>query len=202
MSLRGAGRGIGLELVRQAIERGHSVLAVARSSKNLPAGVKVVETDLTETGAAEKITETAAAMGHVDVLINSFHINSVVPFQVTKALRPLLRKSGNPKVVQMTSLMGSIADNGSGGYYSYRASKAALNMINKSLAKDYDWLTTVVVHPGWVKTDMGGPEAPTEVRESAAGIFLISTDGNFLGNDRTYVRFREIWTRVKALNSR
>ncbi len=53
--------------------------------------------------------------------------------------------------MHVSSRMGSIADNGYGGHYSYRASKAALNMINMSLARDNDWLTAVVVHPGWVK---------------------------------------------------
>ena len=73
----------------------------------------------------------------------------------------------------MTSMMGSIADNTSGGSYAYRASKAALNMINKSLSVDNSWLTTVVVHPGWVKTDMGGAGAPVEPRASALGIWKL-----------------------------
>ncbi len=53
------------------------------------------------------------------------------------------------------------------------ASKAALNMINMSLARDYDWLTAVVVHPGWVKTRLGGAEAPTSVEESAQGVWRV-----------------------------
>ena len=74
--------------------------------------------------------------------------------------------------------MGSIDDNSSGGYYAYRSSKAALNMLNKSLAMDNPWLTTIVVHPGWVKTDMGGSQAPLTVEESTEGIWkLIKSKG-------------------------
>jgi NAD(P)-dependent dehydrogenase (short-subunit alcohol dehydrogenase family) len=103
----------------------------------------------------------------------SFAVNSVAPFEVTQALLPLLRKSSRPRVAHITSRMGSIADNGSGGYYAYRASKTALNMINMSLARDHAWLTTVVVHPGWVRTQMGGAEAPVEPQSSASGIWRL-----------------------------
>src|SRR5690606_19018649 len=72
----------------------------------------------------------------------------------------------------VTSLMGSIADNGSGGAYAYRSSKAALNMANKSLAIDLRdrGITAVVLHPGGVKTDMGGAGAPIEAPESVRGM--------------------------------
>ena len=162
---------------------------VARDPRELSGQVKVVETDVTAVDATEQILRAAKDWDHVDVLINnagimtegetmddfltSFQINSVAPFLITKALLPLLKKSKSPKVVNITSLMGSIADNGSGGYYAYRASKAALNMINKSLADDFRWLTTVVVHPGWVKTAMGGPNALVETLESASGIWTV-----------------------------
>lgn len=78
--------------------------------------------------------------------------------------------------MNITSKMGSIADNASGGYYAYRASKTALNMINKSLSVDQPWLTSVVVHPGWVQTDMGGAQAPLPVTESAKGIWALALE--------------------------
>lgn len=187
--ITGASRGIGLELTKQALARRDDVLVVARDPRELSGQVKVVETDVTAVDATEQILRAAKDWDHVDVLINnagimtegetmddfltSFQINSVAPFLITKALLPLLKKSKSPKVVNITSLMGSIADNGSGGYYAYRASKAALNMINKSLADDFRWLTTVVVHPGWVKTAMGGPNALVETLESASGIWTV-----------------------------
>src|SRR5262249_2933625 len=109
-------------------------------------------------------------------------VNSVVPFEMTQALLPYLKKSKQPKVIHITSLMGSIEDNSSGGYYAYRASKAALNMINKSLTRDHSWLTSVVMHPGWVQTDMGGPQAPTSTRDSAQGIWQVI---NGLGSEKS-----------------
>jgi NAD(P)-dependent dehydrogenase (short-subunit alcohol dehydrogenase family) len=66
--------------------------------------------------------------------------------------------------------MASISDNASGGYYAYRSSKTALNMITRSLANDYPWLIAVALHPGWVQTDMGGLQAPTSIEESIAGL--------------------------------
>jgi short-subunit dehydrogenase len=81
-----------------------------------------------------------------------------------------LKRARNARVVSMTSLMGSIADNSSGGSYAYRMSKAALNMMNKCFSIEYPEFTSVVFHPGWVKTDMGGDAAPTTIEESVTGM--------------------------------
>lgn len=196
----GTSRGIGLELTRQALAAGHTVLAVAREperSKGLGElrsqygdRLQVLGVDLTDPEAPAKIHSAVQSWPQVDVLINnagilkdtiatedfmtSFHVNAIVPFQLTNTLLPNLRKSRAPKVVHLTSLMGSIDDNSSGGFYPYRASKAALNMINKSLAMDHEWLTTIVIHPGWVQTDMGGRGATTPPSESAAGIWKVA----------------------------
>lgn len=175
--ITGTSRGIGSELARIAKQAGHDVLAVDR---------KVV--DLRDPEAAAKIGEMCKPWGVVDILVNnagiyrkgtsredfqeSFLVNSIVPFEITQALALYLKKSTHPRVVHITSLMGSIADNGSGGSYAYRASKSALNMINKCLTVDCPWLTTQVIHPGWVQTDMGGEGAPTPITESAQGIWL------------------------------
>ena len=99
-----------------------------------------------------------------------FGVNTWGPMRVTRALLPLLRKSSNPVVVNMSSKVGSIADNSSGGAYGYRMSKAALNMFNKSFSIEQPEIISVVLHPGWVKTDMGGPNAPTTPEESVAGL--------------------------------
>lgn len=106
-------------------------------------------------------------LGHVR---ESFDVNTIAPMLVTQILLPALKKSSEPKLVNVTSLMGSIADNGYGHSYGYRMSKAALNMFTKTFAVDHKGITAFVVHPGWVKTDMGGSEAPTQPEESAAGI--------------------------------
>jgi NAD(P)-dependent dehydrogenase (short-subunit alcohol dehydrogenase family) len=189
--ITGTSRGIGLELCKQA--KGNLILAVARQpqeSAELEAvGVQTLAVDLRDAEAPAKIAAVVKNWGSLDLLINNagvykgdetaedflttFHVNCVAPFLVTKALLPALQRSGAPKVVNITSKMGSITDNTSGGSYSYRASKAALNMINKTLAADNPWLTAIVVHPGWVQTDMGGMGAPVQLKDSATGIWSL-----------------------------
>jgi len=102
----------------------------------------------------------------------TYSINALGPLRVTGALLPQLREGTTKKVLHLTSGMGSIGDNTSGGAYGYRMSKAALNMGNRSMAIDLkrDGIHAAVINPGWVKTDMGGEGAPVAVAESAAGI--------------------------------
>ena len=92
---------------------------------------------------------------------------------VTQALLPCLERAAAPKVVNISSLMGSIEDNSSGGTYAYRMSKAALNMFTKTFAVDFPKIATLTMHPGWVKTDMGGANAPTEKTESVKGLLKV-----------------------------
>lgn len=200
--ITGTSRGIGLEMAHQALDRGDQVLAVARlpeRSRELQdlrrrygRLIEIFTADFNYPETVSKVALVTERWSHVDMLINnagvfrqgeslrdfneSFQINAVMPFMLAKSLLPALKKSSSPRVVQITSRMGSISDNKSGGYYVYRASKAALNMINKSMAADHPWLTTVVIHPGWVKTDMGGREALVEVQDSAAGILRIARE--------------------------
>lgn len=188
--ITGTSRGIGLELTKQAAAKGHQILAIARNAQALAGlNVQALALDLTDPEATAKIENAVASWAHIDILINnagvyrtdqtvddflqSYHINCVVPYLTTKALLPLLKKSQHPKVIQMTSKMGSIADNSSGGSYSYRCSKAALNMVNKNFSIENDWLTAVVIHPGWVQTDMGGVGARTPVSEAAQAIWSL-----------------------------
>lgn len=200
--ITGTSRGIGLELARQALQRGDRVLAVARQPerstglqdlrRSFPKLLDIFTADLSYQESPGKINLAVAKWSHVDVLINnagifrngeslrdfqeSFQINAFMPLMVTRALLPMLKKSEYPRVVNVTSKMGSITDNASGGHYAYRASKCALNMIAKSMSLDYPWLNTVVVHPGWVKTDMGGSGAITPVPESANGIWTLALE--------------------------
>jgi NAD(P)-dependent dehydrogenase (short-subunit alcohol dehydrogenase family) len=111
-----------------------------------------------------------------DKVVESFQINTVGAIRMTQSLLPLLQKSKKPKLIHITSLMGSIEDNESGGAYAYRISKAALNMFSKSFSKDFPEISSAVVHPGWVKTDMGGNGAPTSPEESAKGIHQVISD--------------------------
>ncbi|MEM6513750.1 MAG: SDR family oxidoreductase [Pseudomonadota bacterium] len=101
-----------------------------------------------------------------------FDINVFTPLALTELLFDKLRRADNPVVAMMSSQLGSIENNLSGGLYVYRASKTAVNAIMKSLAinlKD-DGITSVSLHPGWVKTDMGGPNAQVPVSMSASGL--------------------------------
>ena len=197
----GASRGIGLELTRQLLARGERVTATARDA-GAPALVELAKqfTDRLTIAALDvadpaSIDRFAASVGDVtvDALINNagvignhggldalsmdnalavYATNAVGPALLTRALRAQLKRSSSARVLHVTSGMGSIGENTSGGVYAYRMSKAALNMASKCLALELasDKILSAVINPGWVKTDMGGSGAPTEVRESAAGI--------------------------------
>lgn len=172
----GANRGIGLELARVLAARGDSVIATCRtSSPELDAlGVRVeagvdVSDDLSVTELADRLADV-----ELDLLVNNagilqmdrlepldsesirrqFEVNALGPLRVTAALLPRLH--GGAKVALVTSRMGSITDNTSGGAYGYRMSKAALNMAGSSLAQDLKSreIAVAVLHPGMVATDM------------------------------------------------
>lgn len=95
-------------------------------------------------------------------------VNTLGPMRITRAFLPLLRRGREPRLVHLTSLMGSVADNGSGGSWAYRLSKTALNMASRNMAiqLEGEGIPSVVIHPGWVRTEMGGPSAPLSVEES------------------------------------
>lgn len=103
-------------------------------------------------------------------LTKSFEVNTFGPMYVTRALLPQLERAKLPKVVHITSKMGSIADNRSGGHYAYRMSKTALNMFHSCFAAEFPKIVSLVLHPGWVQTQMGGEQAPVQVIDSAEGL--------------------------------
>lgn len=104
--------------------------------------------------------------------LETFRVNAIAPRQVVEALLPQLRKAGKPCIALLSSKMGSMADNASGGSYIYRSSKAALNAVGVSLARDLReaGILTLILHPGWVLTDMGGPNAEITVSESVTSM--------------------------------
>jgi NAD(P)-dependent dehydrogenase (short-subunit alcohol dehydrogenase family) len=108
----------------------------------------------------------------VQDLVRAFDVNTAGPLRVTRALLPLLRRGRDKRLVQITSLMGSIADNTSGGAYGYRLSKAALNMLVKNMAHELgrEGFIALAVHPGWVQTRMGGSAAPMAQEEAVEQI--------------------------------
>jgi NAD(P)-dependent dehydrogenase (short-subunit alcohol dehydrogenase family) len=121
----------------------------------------------------------------------TFDVNATGPLRVAVALLPHVRRGTAKKLVHVTSGMGSITDNTSGGYYAYRMSKAALNMMSRSLAVDLrpEGITSIVINPGWVQTAMGGASAPTPVDESVRGI-LRAVDGATIADSGEFLNWK------------
>ncbi len=101
-----------------------------------------------------------------------FAVNTMAPAKMVEAFGPLVGRGQRKLIVNISTRMASMTDNSSGGAYAYRSTKAALNAVTKSLAIDLapDGITVIAVHPGWVKTDMGGDGAPLPVPDSAAAL--------------------------------
>lgn len=204
----GANRGIGLELARQLNARGAIVVAVCRkSSPELDALRVRVEcgVDVTAPAAWSRLAERLAH-DDIDLLIHNagvlfgdsledvdvdevraqFEINAIAPLFLTRALASRLHTGA--KVALITSRMGSIGDNGSGRYYGYRMSKAALNAAGVSLAHDLKprGVAVVILHPGSVRTEMTRGQGMIEPEESVRGLLQridelkLETSGRFL----------------------
>lgn len=190
----GANRGIGLELCKQLDDHGYDVIGVCRKrSGQLNAlGIRVHENIDVTNGDDLKTLVNDLAGTRIDWLVNNagllertdfenienqldacrrlFEINSLAPVRVTRALSNHLNDDG--KVFIITSRMGSIADNTSGGAYGYRMSKAAVNAAGKSLAEDLRERNIAVglLHPGFVRTDMTGNEGFVDAAQAAQGL--------------------------------
>lgn len=188
----GSNRGIGLEVCRQLAARGDGVVAACRAaSPALTAlGVEVLEgADIATDEGLDRLREGAgdAAIDALWVVAgvlrrvplegldpgairDQFEVNALGPLRAVAALRP--RLGPGAKVGLLTSRMGSVADNTSGGHYGYRMSKAALNMAGKSLAVDLAdaGVAVALLHPGYVRTDMTGGQGFIDTPESARGL--------------------------------
>lgn len=213
--ITGAGRGIGLEMARQLRARGDEVVGTVRDEANAGAlreiGAQIETVDVSDPTAIEALGARLSERA-IDVLVNNagigrfggavkdltaeelhryFAVNAVGPILVVKALLSALRMGATKKIASITSTMGSIGDNRAGGAYGYRSSKAALNMLNASLALELqrDGFTCLVLNPGWVQTDMGGPSAPTPVDASVRGLLRVidgatpDDTGRFINHD-------------------
>ncbi|KAI4484659.1 hypothetical protein M0804_007225 [Polistes exclamans] len=120
-------------------------------------------------------------------LINNVFINTIAPIMLAKALLPLLKIASKNNetennmsinraaIINMSSILGSITLNDQGGFYSYRCSKAALNAATKSMSIDLkdDGILVICLHPGWVRTDMGGNNAPMDIDTSISNILNV-----------------------------
>ncbi len=122
-------------------------------------------------------------------------VNTLAPLKMAECFLPHLEAGKMKMIASITSRMGSIADNNAGGHYIYRSSKAALNAAARSLALDLAprGITVIVFHPGWVKTDMGGPNALIDAETSVGGMRAViegagpKATGRFFNYDGTEV---------------
>lgn len=200
--ITGANRGLGLEFARQYVADGWDVIACCRDPDGADAlkdlGVRVEALDVADEASVEALAERLAGEP-IDLLVNNagtaggrrgrvfgqvdkanfettLAVNALGPLLVTQGLAGNLKAAADAKgtavVAVVSSKMGSMADNGSGGAYVYRASKAAANAIGRSMARDLldDGILTVILHPGWVRTDMGGPGGLIDAPESVSGL--------------------------------
>ncbi len=211
--ITGAGRGIGAALAAVLEERGHDVIRGVRQPGSTGSG-KQIALDVSERASIERAA--AALEGQkLDIVINNAGIfgyrgaglgtiddavwhevmttNVMGAYRVAEAFLPHLRAGSERKLVTITSRMGSMGANTTGGEYIYRSSKAAVNAVMRSLAVDLapEGFIVTLLHPGWVRTEMGGPGAAIDTGTSAAGLADVITglapeqSGGFFNYDGT-----------------
>jgi NAD(P)-dependent dehydrogenase (short-subunit alcohol dehydrogenase family) len=193
--ITGANRGIGLEMCRQYHARGDAVIAVCRKRSSELEALEVEIIDAVDVRQLEDLEVLRRTLDgrQIDTLLNvagvlrneslgdidaravdrirlQFETNAIAPLLVTQALMDLIPAGG--KIGILTSRMGSIADNDSGGRYGYRMSKAAVNAAGKSLAVDLKprGISVALLHPGFVRTDMTGHQGLIDADESVRGL--------------------------------
>ena len=215
--ITGASRGIGRALALTMAARGHEVIAATRQPSPDDAGATVgrsIRLDVTDPSSIA-LAAARLADAPLDILVNNAGIfgyrgaglgriddqvwhevmatNVMGAYRVAEAFLPHLRRGKARKLVTISSRMGSMGANNTGGEYIYRSSKAAVNAVMRSLAIDLapEGMTVVVLHPGWVRTDMGGRNAALDVATSAAGLAGVierlrpSMSGGFFDYDGT-----------------
>lgn len=216
--ITGANRGLGLEFVKQYAMSNYEVIACTRKLTKkddlhklqlVYKNISIYALDVKNFLSIDQFSKTFkkpidilinnagvypdSSIDHIDyeAWLDAFKINTLAAFKITRAFLPHLKKGDLKKVASLTSKMGSIDDNSGGSEYLYRSSKTALNMVMKSLSidlKPYD-LALITLHPGWVRTDMGGPNGLIDAVESVAGMkhqidkLSIKTTGQFIAYD-------------------
>jgi len=184
--------------------------ALNKLSSQYPELIKIHPLDVADHAQIERLAQTLANES-IDLLINNaginpasdasgfghtnyaewmsaFSINTMAPLKMAEAFAKQIARSKQKTIITLTSLMGSIADNSSGGSYLYRTSKTAANMVVKSLAIDLrqQGIIAVAFHPGWVKTDMGGPNAMISAAQSVTGMRQVISSLTVAGSGKFY----------------
>ena len=219
--ITGANRGLGFGFVKSFLAKNINVICTTRNisgskellecKKNHPNNLEILELDLLEENS-ENILSDLLSDKPIDIFINNagvgnsnqrfgvvsskpwldvLKVNLIAPLTLTQSIIENIKKGSEKKIYFLSSQLGSIGDNTSGGMYIYRSSKTALNQVVKSLSVDLKpmGITVISLHPGWVKTDMGGPNAPVQIDESIKGMMQVidKTDirdtGRFLNYD-------------------
>jgi len=203
--ITGTNRGIGLEFVKHYIKNNEKVIATCRNRnsakdllelENTTNNLSLVELDVSNPNSINNFTSKIAGLP-IDTFISNagvsgpkniefgnfdakewldvFNINTIAPLLITQKILKNLRLGKDKKLAFISSKVGSIEDNTSGGMYIYRTSKTALNQVIKSLSIDFkeDNFIVVALHPGWVQTDMGGPNALIDTKTSVKGLIEV-----------------------------
>ena len=198
--ITGANRGLGLEFVKEFTEKNYKVIATCRDLNSSSDLSNLAKSNLTiqlhqlDVSNTKNIQDLSDHLKNepIDILINnagiyrsgsfslvnkdswieSFVTNTIGPYEVIENFLPNILQGLEKKIVSITSKMGSINDNTSGGSYIYRSSKTALNSMMRSLTHDLKShnIATMTLHPGWVRTDMGGPGGWIDAKESVSGM--------------------------------
>lgn len=195
--ITGATQGIGRALVEAALAGGATVVAMGTTGITASGLVYERDIDIRSSEAVagfladppvdrlDILVNNAGVFPDPDVglqelsireMLNALDINVVGAARVTRACLPFLRRSASPTILNISSNMGSLSRVSNPGSYGYRMSKAALNMFTVALAREFPSFRTLSVHPGWVQTQMGGPEAPLDPATSAQDIWKLATN--------------------------
>ena len=217
--ITGANRGIGLEFTKQYAQDGWNVLACCRDIQHASAlqalasshaNIRILSLDVADFAQIDTLAlqlknekidvlinnagiYPESSLGHADTehWLEAFKINSIAPLKMATAFTAQVANSKLKKIATLSSKMGSMSDNTSGGSYIYRSTKTAVNMVMKSLSIDLQpaGIAVVTLHPGWVLTDMGGSNALIDTQTSVTGLrnvianLNLSNTGKFIAYD-------------------